>query len=227
MAEKRNTLPFGSISTGTHREKDLLSAFIGALDEVAPEEALSIRMSYPRLFPQDPGAVIIFTREESDADDIVLEFLAELLSDDASFSVANTQKVTSVFLTEGWNGPEDDSEIWKSNEVSVLLNETIHALLDEHAPEFAYFGTHPGDGADFGVWVAHEALDDAERDGTLLKVSDLSDAKNTLDMMQEEDRRLVEYVVVTNDHGNMTLYRHQGRRYEMAEPEFEEIWSVV
>jgi hypothetical protein len=44
----------------------------------------------------------------------------------------------------------------EQEEVSVYLNETLFDLLDGVAPEGTYFGSHPGDGSDFGFWETEE-----------------------------------------------------------------------
>ena len=41
------------------------------------------------------------------------------------------------------------------DDASHVLESLINAL-NEHAPEGWYFGTHPGDGSDFGFWVSEE-----------------------------------------------------------------------
>ncbi|MDH2296048.1 hypothetical protein [Cobetia sp. 1AS1] len=45
----------------------------------------------------------------------------------------------------------DDSEWWDSEEAAFLQEELINAL-ENAAPDGTYFGTHEGDGADFGFW---------------------------------------------------------------------------
>lgn len=41
--------------------------------------------------------------------------------------------------------------------------EALLDALQAHTPPYTYFGSHPGDGSDFGVWVSVEALDEGLR----------------------------------------------------------------
>jgi len=90
----------------------------------------------------------------------------------------------------------------------IVLEELIDALYC-FSPGYCYFGARIGDGSDYGYWANLESIEATIQDGELLSVSDLSDVP----------RGHNEFVVVTNDHGNMTLY----------EPviEYREVWAIV
>jgi hypothetical protein len=45
----------------------------------------------------------------------------------------------------------DESEWWDSDDAGYLLD-SLFDELDQHAPDGYYFGSHPGDGADFGFF---------------------------------------------------------------------------
>jgi len=45
----------------------------------------------------------------------------------------------------------------EQDEIEFYLNETLFDLIDGIAPEGTFFGSHPGDGADFGFWESEEA----------------------------------------------------------------------
>ena len=48
---------------------------------------------------------------------------------------------------------EDDDDWWTSVDYGYFMEELLD-LLNEHAPDGYYFGSHPGDGSDFGFWPA-------------------------------------------------------------------------
>lgn len=100
---------------------------------------------------------------------------------------------------------DQDSDWWNSEDASSLLEE-LEDLLNDHAPEFCYFGTSEGDGSDFGFWPDWEAIAYAARDEDLVIVDDLSSAEHWQGQ-----------VLVVNDHGNATLYDADGS----------EVWGAV
>lgn len=93
------------------------------------------------------------------------------------------------------------------NMVDDLINE-----LSEYAPDYCYFGAHPGDGADFGFWVDHDAISDAVSFGELTRLGDASQLA--------APSITTEQAIVVNDHGNMTLYSWDGS-------EWVEQWAIV
>lgn len=109
------------------------------------------------------------------------------------------QAIEDELLNE--NGLQAASEI-----VSELSD-----YLNEFNPPYCYFGTSIGDGTDFGFWVDTNSIEEAIRDGSLLRVDDTS----------EVPIEYVGHVLHVNDHGNMTLYIKMYRR------ELIEIWGVV
>jgi hypothetical protein len=58
--------------------------------------------------------------------------------------------IPSYVMDEG-----DNSEWWDSEDAYSLLQE-LFDILESYAPEGFYFGSHPGDGSDFGFWEMEE-----------------------------------------------------------------------
>ncbi len=99
-------------------------------------------------------------------------------------------------------------EDYESDEAQDILNDLFDALSN-YAPSYGYFGSHPGDGADYGFWLSEE-FQHIFREGDGLEVSDTSEVPE--DYSGE--------VLHVNDHGNATLYwADKGK--------LNELWSVV
>lgn len=93
---------------------------------------------------------------------------------------------------------------------SEFLNDTLIPALDEISPPYFYFGSHPGDGADFGFWLCEDWRTMARENDTPV-VSD--------DSQLPEDFSGGDWFQVS-DHGNLTLnVREKGIDSE--------IWSIV
>lgn len=97
-----------------------------------------------------------------------------------------------------------------SIDAAELVQDLADALND-YAPDYCYFGAHPGDGSDYGFWLDEGWQERAREDGVKF-VADLSEVSDTFRGA----------LCVVNDHGNATLYCTD-------EPvgTLREIWSVV
>lgn len=98
-----------------------------------------------------------------------------------------------------------ESEDFDEEGAEYVLNELSDAL-QSFAPPYAYFGSHPGDGADFGYWLTEDL--DGCFDG--LRVDDTSEVPADYDGE----------VLHVNDHGNMTLY-------VASQGNLTEVWGLV
>lgn len=58
---------------------------------------------------------------------------------------------------------EDDWDEEQEEEATGLVAEDFHDALQEYAPPYVSFGSHEGDGADFGFWPQIESLEDDAR----------------------------------------------------------------
>ena len=97
----------------------------------------------------------------------------------------------------------DDMTDEEYEQASYVVQD-LQDALNEYCPPFVYFGTLPGDGADFGFWPDLDALDDARRYSTAMP-----DGEEWL----EED----EVILQVNDHGNVMLMDKNRK----------ELWGVV
>ena len=96
---------------------------------------------------------------------------------------------------------------------TIELSQEIEDALNENAPDYTYFGTHQGDGADFGFWVDWDRIQ--EDQGRELYHTDDSAKLASPD-------NCFRVGLVVNDHGNASLFR-----WDDDNNEWTEVWSVV
>ena len=102
--------------------------------------------------------------------------------------------------------PEDNPE---GNPDAQLIMDLLWEALEAMCPPFIYFGTHPGDGADFGFWPDMDRLNEElqwERDH-------YPDDSVPDELTLDDDGVIVQ----VSDHGNVTV----------MDMERNVIWSVV
>ena len=105
---------------------------------------------------------------------------------------------------------DKDGDKMSVADLAHYVCEELFDALNEYAPSYCYFGSHPGDGSDYGFWICEDLFyDDGFFDG--LRVEDLSEVPE--DYQGE--------VLQVNDHGNATLWTVDGKGA------FSEVWAVV
>ena len=151
----------------------------------------------------DFGSVISGTlRTEDLLDSFAWELEHHLRENPESFSGAEKDRLAKMIKKARKEGAAKDE----------FADELVNNLADElqaFAPDYGYFGAHPGDGADFGFWLS-EDWERAAKDDDALFVSDLAEVPDDASGP----------VVVVNDHGNVTLYYAE-------EGKLTEQWSCV
>ena len=134
-------------------------------------------------------------------EDLIPEF-----TDTLEYYAKQNNRKDHLAIVEEIRGRMDNDDYYQSDDASWDLNETLFDALNEYAMPYFYFGSHLGDGSDYGYWLS-EGFEE-EFDG--LKVSDLNDVP----------KGYTGELLEVNDHGNMTLYKVvRGRKYE--------VWAIV
>ena len=169
----------GSISTGTLRTEDLLEEFAWELHRLDNDNAL----------PEDVEKLRSSSHDMEEGNDGYGERCLNC------------------------GDYEDDLDLLCS-EASERIREQAGYILDElfdalngYCPPFVFFGSHPGDGADFGYWPDVDVLEQAVCDATGVK------------SMADDEYVLADdgVIVQVSDHGNILV----------MDMDRKELWSCV
>lgn len=96
---------------------------------------------------------------------------------------------------------ENDDNEWADAALANLSDavDTLIDALQEYAPIYCYVGAHPGDGADFGVWLSQDALREAMRASVSVEGYGHNGVREYINVV---DRVIID----VNDHGNVSVY---------------------
>ena len=111
----------------------------------------------------EPGTVIHGTALTRD---LIPAFLSELGKHDAKAANRITEEIPRDVITpwgEVWGlkgryavVAPDDHPWWDSEDAIWVLNEDLFEAMDDIAPDGHHFGSHEGDGSDYGFWPIEE-----------------------------------------------------------------------
>jgi len=86
---------------------------------------------------------------------------ATMIAEDIVEAIQDTLKGVVDEENDLWDSIEEFWDAEKDSEDrTVILNEDIWEALNEIAPKGTYFGSHPGDGSDYGFWTCEEEDED-------------------------------------------------------------------
>lgn len=160
-------------------------------------------------FYAEIGSVSHGTMRTEDLIPAFVEALDDLKEAESLSDTPNKERFARLdSLLGDIEGRMEQEDYYASEDAGFDL-EALFEALDEFAPPFCHFGAHEGDGADYGFWVSHEAIEDAVHDGEIVKV-DAGD--------EWPEDMSADYVLEVNDHGNTTLFERKSRQ---------ELWSIV
>ena len=115
-------------------------------------------------------------------------------------SSEDTRKERDGFINLIWEAREYDEDKALASGDYETGDEIVQSLIDAlntFAGSYQYFGSHQGDGSDFGYWIDWECIQDCAYSGDVAVFAALADIPEGF----------TGNAVVTNDHGNSTGYR--------------------
>ena len=160
------------------------------------------------------GTVISGTHRSEDLLRAFLEEFMELvhgtkLSKDDQQLIKDAKTVSAPII------PDDNT--FGAVEIDDIVAE-LSDRLNDLAPPFCYFGTAPGDGADFGFWVDQELIMMTIRDHEMCCEQCNGMRSHWSGPPEAESYQKV----FVNDHGNITLYER-----DHLTADWREIWALV
>ena len=115
-------------------------------------------------FYAQPGSISSGTLRNKDLIPRFIEVLDSLKEEESLSKWPNATRYADI--DDALSDIEEEKQLmgeedFYNNEASdYILNEILPNLLEEYAPPGHYFGSHPGDGANFGFWECESNEDE-------------------------------------------------------------------
>lgn len=136
------------------------------------------------------------------------------LSADDRRACDDVRRSLNTWMAESCDPDDADNILF---DLETDMHDTLIPIAEQYIPDYCYIGSHPGDGADLGVWPCEELLDDTTQgsyDGYCWR---LGENNHPTDETIPAD---MTHAIAVNDHGNATLYRRSGRTWT-------ECWAIA
>ena len=86
------------------------------------------------------------------AEDLIPKFMSILFKEDPAKAREIWQKYPNLLQALCDKNAGVPTNWWDSEEAIEILNNDLFDVMNNYAPEGHYFGSHPGDGSDYGYW---------------------------------------------------------------------------
>jgi len=145
------------------------------------------------------------------------DLLPALLSELSALRLSRADRATVRTIARRSENIEDYYESDDPDGTSAADDyQDLVILADNYCPDYCYFGSTEGDGAEIGIWPISDLLRDNRQtsyDGEVWRGRENETPSAAVP-------RDYAYFLAVNDHGNATLYRRSGRTWT-------EVWAVV
>lgn len=161
------------------------------------------------------GSISTGTLRHCDIIPDLIDMLRELRGSLPRRIARDWRELSALYDLDNMTPDEEQDAVDLECDLADRLYDEINALL----PDYLYCGALEGDGADIGIWISHDRLDEDRRSGELPE--NIRRDGGTLYDGPDPWRSYRGLHIEISDHGNVTLY------LRLASGKDRVIWSVA